>query len=97
MKDFPHESVLYSNGESAGESANESAIVCNNSIVRSHLDLNVVIKEDSFAYQSPSIEKDTFQSQPCDYIVQEQSHMHILNLLAIGDGEKTLTLEEHGF
>ena len=69
-----------------------------NNSLNGNLDLNLAIEKDFFEQQPPSLEKDSSQPQPpCDHVTHKQFHMLMMDLLAIEDGEKSLTAKEHGF
>ena len=97
-----HNSIVCSN--------DESAIGGENSNANGNLDLNLLAQEDSFQEQSSPTGEESSQLQPspigekssepqamCNQVIHEQSHMPMLDILAVGDGEKSLTAKEHGF
>ena len=61
------------------------------------MDLNLIAKKDSFEHQPPPLEEDSSQPQPpYDHVTHKQSHMSMLDLLAIEDGEISLLAKERG-
>ena len=89
-------------------SNDESAIAGENSNADGNLDLNLLAQEDSFHEKPTREESSQLQPSPigeessqpqamCDQVIYELSHMPMLDLLAVGDGEKSLTVKESGF
>ena len=91
-------------------SNDEPAIGGENSNANGNLDLNLLAQEDSFHEQPSPTKEESSQPQPsptgeessqlqamCDQVIYEQPHMPMLDLLAVGDGKKSLTAKERGF
>ena len=100
VEENSHNSIICSNDESAIGSENSNA--------DGNLDLNLLAQEDSIHEQptkeescqpqpSPTREDSSQHQAMCDQVIFEQSHMLMLDLLVVGDGEKSLTVKERGF
>ena len=90
VEEISHKSIVCNN--------DESAIGGNTTIVDGNLDLNLAIEKGSFEHQLSYIGEDSFQIESkSNHIIHKQSHMPMLNLLAIKDGDKSLTTKECGF
>ena len=102
VEENSHNSIVNNNDESTigGENSNADG----------NLDLNLLAQEDSFQEQPSPTRKESSQPQPspigeessqpqtmCNQVIYEQSHMPMLDLLAVGDGDKSLTAKERGF
>ena len=100
VEENSHNSIVCSNDEFAigGENSNADG----------NLDLNLLAQEDSFHEQptreessqpqpSPTREESSQPQAMCDQVIYDQSHMPMLDLLAVGNGEKSLTVKERGF